>query len=734
VGRRLNAERDLWQAVWKQMETFLDRIASARDDDEPHATTMCALLPVFGVIEGARVRSVGYRLDAALAATPGGANSAGAAIAAVGPAQLLSKARIPGSEDCEFAVAGYAAPADGEELPDPAPALMTRSVTLDRFRDAKHGDVTLRVPTYEFGDLAGAPMLVVEIGDGGLFPRGEREKAMNGDEFAFTTWKALRDARVVAAQLTGADAARSLSSRLADLLRPEKYPPSLAELLAIGGAARANAQQCRADRGVLDGARASLADAGVASEVTGAIASASATMHQQSLDFDGAADQLSSPKVETLGFDDLWGVQARLVAAEGTPGPSGLPLALERLDSAAATAMNEAIENRIGYPDGPLRQLRMLQWTLRFFWEHRKRWMAWRHQLVLAPLYAAYTGTYTSSLQRVLSGQASGIPLPADSITGRDALVGSTELALAGVPDLSSLAAGQIVVVGGDRPTAAPVVDTLFDGRKLPPLRLKTTALAVSAETGRNLPGVPGLIKVETPLGDRYRPLDEDELRRGENRQGRAADGVVQSLVAHRSRLALLLGDAGAANRPAPPAMARPYPGIHRFDLEGTIAPGANRLFLKTLPPAAASGNGTLLPIARPGELLLLYGVDEEGEAWQTAVEVQQARKVTAREARAEEDGGATPPPPCCADEQDVMVVELRSMQIPHELHGAFLHRSFAGFGARSLMTGSVLPVQLDGDTTSEIHVGPDVIRPHRDPELAAAVRVLDEWMPKETA
>jgi hypothetical protein len=180
--------------------------------------------------------------------------------------------------------------------------------------------------------------------------------------------------------------------------------------------------------------------------------------------------------------------------------------------------------------------------------------------------------------------------------------------------------------------------------------------------------------------------------------------------------------------------MARPYPGIHRFDLEGTIAPVANRLFLKTLPPAAASGNGTLLPIARPGELLLLYGVDEEGEAWQTAVEVQQARKVTAREARAEEDGGATPPPPCCADEQDVMVVELRSMQIPHELHGAFLHRSFAGFGARSLMTGSVLPVQLDGDTTSEIHVGPDVIRPHRDPELAAAVRVLDEWMPKETA
>jgi hypothetical protein len=732
-GRRLSAERDLWQAVWKQMETFLDRIDSARSEDEPHATTMCALLPVFGVIEGARERSSGYRIGAALSSVPGGANDNGTPIASVSATQLTSKGRIPGSEDCEFAVAGYAVPTDDSDMPDDPPALMTRSIALDRFRDAKQGDVTLRTPTYEFGDLGGVPMIVIEIGDGGLFPRDEREKAMNGDEFHFTSWKSLRDARVAKAR-TSSSSARSLSAALAEKLKPENYPPPRVDLIGIGGSARASAQRCRGDRDVLEGARAELSDAGVSDDVIGAMAAAGATMHQQSVDFDWVADQLSSPTVETLDYSELLAVKARLAAAEGAPGASGLPLSIEQLDAAAAKAMNEAIEQRIGYPDGPLRQLRMLQWTLRFFWEHRKRWMAWRHGLVLGPLYSEYMGTFTRSLELVLAGQRSGLPLPDDSILGRDARVGATEIALAGVPDLSTLRAGQMVLVRGGRPTAAPVVDTLFDGKKLPPLRLKVPPLAVSVETGKDLPGVPGLVTVETPLRDHYRRLDDDELRRGTNREGRAADGIVQALVAHRSRLALVLGDAGGGGRPAPPAVARPYAGIARFDLEGTVAPGANQLLLKSLPPSSASGNGQLLPIARPGEMLLLYGLDEEGEAWQTALEVDRVRVTTAAEARADEEAGATPPPPCCADDEQVMIVHVRNMQVPYELHGAFLHRSFAGFAAPSLFTGIMLPEGLDPDTPSGVQVGASLLRPHRDPELAAAVRVFDEWMPKETA
>jgi hypothetical protein len=414
---------------------------------------------------------------------------------------------------------------------------------------------------------------------------------------------------------------------------------------------------------------------------------------------------------------------------------TGLPVALERLDAAAARAMNEAVETRIGYPDGPLRQLRLLQWSLRFFWEQRSAWMVWRHRLVLARPYAEYLRGFTASLARVLDGQRSGIPLPATSRVGRETLVGATELPLAGIPDLSALIAGQLVVVGGDRPTAAPVVDVLVDGKKLPPMRLKVPQLQVSVATGKDVPGVPGLVALATPLGDHSRRLADDELRRGASRQGPAGDGLVLALVAHRSRLALVLGDAGggAGQRPAPPPVAKPYPDIHRFDLVGPITPADSRLFLRSIPPASASGTGEPLGIARSGEIVLLYGRDDDGVPWQTAVEVDHVVIATGAEARKEEAAGATAVPPCCGDDERVMVVYVRSMQFPRDLHDAFLHRSFAGFGAPSLMTGVVLPEALDGDTSSTVHVGPDTLRPRRDPELRAAVRVLDEWLPKET-
>ena len=743
LGRRLRAERDLWQAVWKHVDTFLDRIESASDDDRTHVETMCALFPVFNVIEAARQRSVGYRLGAALAAAPGGLDAAGHLVGTVNQGGLTSGERIPGVEDCEFAVAGYHVNDDGE-IDDPPGSFMSRSVTLARFRDEKHGEVTLRTPTYEFGDLtgaapfAGAAMVPIVIGDGGLFPRDARENAMNGNAFAFTTWRALRDARALAVRLNATDPPLPLSGRLTQLLAPGTFPPPRADLLAIGSTARGHAQQCVSDAATLQTARARLAETGASDALTGALSTAAQTMQGQAADFGWSADRLSSPIVDTLGYAGLVTVRNRLIAAEGLPGPSGLPITLELLDAAAATAMNEAVENRIGYPDGPLRQLRMLQWTLRFFWEHRKAWMAWRHNLVLARLHADYMRGFTESLARVLNGQTSGIPLPATSKIGRETLVGATEIPLAGIPDLSTLVAGQIVVAGGARPAAAPVVDVLFDGKKLPPMRLKVPPLAVSVATGKDVPGMPGLLALATPLGTQYRRLDDDELRRGADRTGPAGDALVQALVAHRSRLALVLGDAGGGTgqRPAPPAVARPYPGIHRFDLEGPVSPASNRLFLRTMPLRSASGTGEQLPVARPGEIVLLHGRDQDGVAWQTAVEVDHAVVTTGGEARAEEAAGATPVPPCCAHDAPVMVVYVRSLLLPSgvELHDAFLHRSFAGFGARSLVTGVVLPEELDPDTSSTVQVGPDTLRPRRDPELRAAMRVFDEWMPKETA
>jgi hypothetical protein len=740
LARRLRAERDLWNGVWRQIDAFLDRIESAANDDGPQAKIMCALLPVFNVIEAARLRSIGYRLDAALPAVPGGVSDGGQLVGSYNETTLTSAAcRIPGVEDCEFAVAGYSI-TDGK-IDDTPKALMSRSIALSKFRDEKHGLVLLRAPSYDFGDLTGKSMVVLEIGDGGLFPQDQRQCAIDGDPFTFSSWQDLRDGRLpaalAAAKQAGGNAGQSLSMRFAQLISLPDYPQSSA-LLPFGNEARNDAQGCRDDAATLDAAKTTLSEAGVSDEVIGAIANATATLQQQAVDFDWAAAELSWPKVNGLGPDDLQAVVGRLQAAEGGFGVLGLPASVQTLDAAAAKAMHEAVQRRIGYPDGPLRQLRMLEWALRFFWQHRTTWMKWRDQLVLTPIFAAYMGTFTDSLDRVLRGQASGILLPNNTLVGRETLVGATELPLSNLPDLSSLQAGQIVVVLGDRPTAAPVLGALYDGKKLPPVRLKVPALTVSVATGKDLPGVPGLISLATPLGDHCRPLSDDEVRRGANREGAAGDALVQALVAQRSRLALVLGTKGSTGRPAPPAIAMPYPGIYRFDLEGTISSDDSRLFLKTMPGAVASGTGEQLPIARPGEFMLLYGQGSDGYPWQTAIEVDHVVITAGPEAKKDEAAGDTPvPPPCCAqDDQPVMVVYLRSMPLPTDvqLTDAFLHRSFAGFGPRSLLTGVMLPEDLDPETSSVVQVGSQTLQPRRDYELRAAVQVFDQWMPKETS
>jgi hypothetical protein len=760
LGRRLSSERDLWRGVWQHVDTFLDRIGSAQDNDRTHAVTMCALFPVFAVIERARQRSVGYSLSPALPAVPGGDNLS-ASLASI----EKGAGRIPGVEECEYACAPYAISKDDDGnavIDDPPKILMQRSVQLAQFRDIKHGQVTLRTPTYEFGFLTlGLPFVAIEVGDAGMFPKAAREEAMNGDArdgsgnpvpANFVSWSTLRTARLVVRSTPDKDGKGPL--RLSAQLMALAYPMKQSELNAIAATASAYAADTRADIAKLNAAKQQLIDAGIGDAVTGAIIAAAQVMSAQETAFKQAASAIANHGIPSYTTLTQW--KRLLEVAEGTIAASGLPTALDALDGEAVKAMNDAVENRIGYPDGPLRQLRMLQWTLRFFWDHRRGWMNWRHKLVLSRVHREYLENFTNSLERVLKGQgsgvvypgnstgAAGVPLPGNTKVGKQILVGATEIPLSNLPDLSRLQAGRIAVIMGDRPTAAPVIDSLIDGKKLPPVRLKVPALAVSVETGAGLPGTPGLVATGTPIQDHYRKIDDDELYRGAHRPGvpgdgrpsRAADGVIHALIAHRSRLALVAGNNGGDDRPRAPAMVRPYPGIAKFELEGVITPSDNRLFLKALPPRASSGTGEQLVIAAPGEFLLLYGKDPDQQAWQTAIEVDRCVIVTGSEAKRDDGSGATPVPACCADDERVMVIYLRQMYLPSEvtqLSGAFLHRSFAGFGARSLMTRVMLPVDLDPSTSSSLTVGGTTISPRRDPELEVAWRVFDEWIPKET-
>ncbi len=749
LGRRVAAERDTWRAVWQSAEAFLDRIESALDNDKPYAQTMCALLKVFGVVEHARKRSVGYGLDDAVSAAVQGLG--------MGSHGDLGGAstRIPGTEECEFACAPYATKTtdDGTiEFDEPPRIILQRTITLAKFRDIKHGEVTLKTPTYEVGTLSfGEPWKIMDIGDGGLFDQDQRKEATNGDAkdgdgspvpANFHSWSSLRTGRINAiANPAEGDKPEPLSQQVS------KWTSSTtaSEVTIAANAAQGFASQARSDITILNAAKTDLTDAGVDDAVLGAIAAAVQAMSAQAANYDKAYTAMAGHGVPGSSTRGDW--VDLLEKAEGTTALSGLPTAIDKLDQAAIKGMNDAVDNRIGYPDGPLRQLRMLQWTLRFFWDHRRGWMNWRHVRVLTPLYVAYMENFTNSLQRVLVGQTSGIvypgntqgaagvPLPGNTKVGKQVLVGATEIPLSSAPDLSLLQAGRIAIILGDRPTAGIAVAGLVDWKKMPPIRLKVPPLAVSVETGTKLPGTPGLIPVATPITDHYRALTHDELLRGAHEPGlpgdgkpaRAKDGLVQALIAHRSRLALVLGNSGGTDRPAPPAMVRPYATISTFPLEGTVTAQDNRLFLKTLPQASKSGTGEQLALAAPGEILLLTGKDVDGESWQTAVEVDHVVVVTGAEAKRDDGSGATPTPTCCKDDEPVMVVYLRTCYLPGdvtELHGAYLHRDFLGFGPRSLMTRVMLPEELDNTTL--------VPGARRDPELEVAWRVLDDWLPKE--
>jgi len=78
------------------------------------------------------------------------------------------------------------------------------------------------------------------------------------------------------------------------------------------------------------------------------------------------------------------------------------------------------------------------------------------------------------------------------------------------------------------------------------------------------------------------------------------------------------------------------------------------------------------------------------------------------------------------------MVVYVRTLEVPSTLTRAItLRRDFLGFGNRSLLCAKVLPgAPIDADTqTPHVTVDGTSTQVLRDPELAVAVRVFEEWL-----
>jgi hypothetical protein len=722
--RRLNAELAVWRGVWQQLVTFLDRIDEAADMDEPQVKMLAALLPVMGVIERARARATGQGLKPALGVAPRGVG-----LGAKNAAELAAVAdRIPGVEDQEFAAA-VLKPDDEGKLPDDPPAQLWGTLTMFAFRDEKHGAVEARVPAYDFGPLSGGLSTFTAVVQAGHFTMKERRRAVEEGEDVQVKWSKLRENRLQTLASAPGEKPKSLSATLS----PLSASSARAELEAVGAGAVSARNTCNSDVAILRDAGPALSDAGAPDDLLSALERARDALASQALDYQFVADKLTLPGLNQLTSSVLSDVKTRLARAD-QPAGFGIAPALVTLDQRASPALDDAVSMRLAYPDGTLRTLRALEWALRWHWAFRERWFEARRRLALRPLYGQVLGVFCDSLRALYAGQSTGAPI-AGSRLARDVATRASEVPIEPKLDLSKLRAGQIAVLRGDRPTAVLLLGSEIrpaGGGRPSELLLRTAPLEVSVVAAPKLPGIAGLARQGTPLDAGPVSVSDEELRSGQSAAGAHADGLPLEMVGFGSRLALLLGKSGGSGRPTPPAIPAPYPAINEFALEEPVTVGATRLFLKTVPSAPGVDSRRVM-MARPGELLLIRGADAEGNWWQSVIEVARADLLTGAAAREQDQATGTPTPVCCESEASVVVITLRDMSIPHDLVRAVaLSRDFVGFGPSSLAAREVLPETLDPETQTIHLVDGGVSKVVlRDPELRAAIHVLDSWLPR---
>ena len=715
--KRLSMELDGWQAAWKQLDAFLDRVDGVAEQDAPHVQTMCALLPVFSVIERARGRATGLALSPALASAPRGEG-----LPALSAASLAGgEARLPGVEELEFAVGTIGADGDGKLT---GTAMLAGSVTLFAFRDEKHGgEVAVRVPTYDFGPLV-ASGLVPDAIDAGLFSTDQRRDAAESGIAEMKTWSALRTER--RDQLTTSAETVSLSSQFDALT----VGSSASDFDAVAVGASSRQSECLSDRNVLLQAKTTVEEQGADVSLTEALQRAADSLLGQATDYGTVATALQPPRTATQSTSALNSLKTTLRRADAPGVPGQLSLEMMLLDVAAGTGMEEAVAARLAYPDGSLRMLRTLEWSLRFHWVFRQRWFDVRNRTALAPLFRQVLTPFCDSLTRVLAGMSTGIPLVGVVTVVKDMPTQATALSVSPGADLGKVQAGHVAHVRGERPTLALVLGWEVKGGTPEDKRLRIAPLNVSIAADAKLPGVAGMVRSGTPVDGSAVSLSTQELMEGRAAAGPQADGVVQEVISLGTRLALVLGQGGGALGLVPPAVAAPYPG-KTFGLLPPVEVGATRLFLDGMPLESTSGSTKPVPVARPGELLLVRGADDEGTWWQGVAQVDTVDVRTGAAARADDETAVTPTPVCCGDDEEVVVITLRDLQLPRTLvRDVTLRRDFQGFGGPCLATGVMLPIELDPGTANvTVQDGGVTKTVLRDPELRVAVSVLKGWL-----
>ena len=687
MQRRLKSEMALFRAAWMQVDTFLDRIDGALDEDSWYDLRTRVLGVAAEALEANRLRRSGYRLLSVRWDRP---DQVWASL----PSQDTREITLPGSIDAELAMAGLEVNPDGKVPSNDRRAWLPASRDLFEVFDDDADDFRMRhAPHYLFGRLAHRQSAEVGGSDSSsLFSSSRREEAAEDGFAELGSWASMH------------------ADRLASLrLDPGRWPDTQ------GGLASPDETRVQVLSGDLEG-RAKLYT------MTQQIAEnlEALTEAWQELDLDEPDDPLL-PLVaglrQSIQVEQNWTRLALQHFDNGDYGSAAVALGNRRGLSDAlwiGREMDAVLQVRLAYPDGPLRQLRALERGLAEHWRARSRWFAFRRERVLQMFWTRFLSPFLASLASLLRA---GVALPPTGListrTLRPVSASATELPLSMPASLPRVRSGQSVVVGGTRPTLAI---TLARHTKRGELRLEVLPLRPSQSTEPGVPGVPGLVDAEAPLWDRVTPFDPARVVHGGDPAHPELDGVYQELLTLWCRFALLNG----SSTPAPEGYVSSLVLAVHGHIGDPLTSGAPRLLIPEPPP-------DLPAFGASGELLLLRGEDEQGELWQGVVEIAHSSWSTMEQQEAIPETG-TDSPSCCHPGSPCIVLTLSGNTLPVDLvNGIVLHRSFNGFGAATLACGHLLPSGLDPYTSTLQVQGRDV---DRDPELQGALQVLRQVLP----
>lgn len=735
----LRAEFHAWHTAWREIEAFVGRIEELRDRDLPEARRHYALLDVASVLERNRPRRGEMALALPTVASAGGSSRE---IASHTLSLEAIAERLPGPEDAEATVAPLTT--DGSGVVQPYCVSFLESRTLFEAFAADGDAAPFIVPSYDFGILrtATAP-LRIDAPLGHLSDQARAASVQLGFGGSDRPWTALREYRrshsPLLSQLAATDdpatrmtilrghgggwiepSSEDLATLRQQLARQigERDPDWRQPLAKLTETLRLAVAGCEADRESLDRARQDLERSGTGPappHLSGAIRAFEdwTSRYREALDLlDCDPDELTAPALDRA--------ITRIERLDDLDTGHLVPLDME-----TARDLDQTIEARVAHPDGTLRLLRTLEGSARDRWDILSRWFANRGPARLAPQFAGFVGPFLDDLAALLAGRETSFPLRGSTVA-RDTVSLSTTLSLAVSPtdagNLSRIRAGQVAVVGGDRPTLAVVLglEPAVPGGP----RLLTAPLVVSGATGPDLPGTPSLVRAGSSVTAGPISLSPAELEVG-SCERREADGVAQTAVGLASRLRLLLGDSDFASR----GITVPASNAEPLDLpvDVPVSLRATSLTVQQIPATFRSEDPDHpgQRIARPDELMLLRGKDADGIWRQCVVEVAGLLGGTPGSPPSANDT-----PPCVDPAPDGLTIVLKGHPPGVELvEDVRLHRRFRGFGVASLAAGELLPATVDPDERTRAPVDEDGAPIDRSPELDAARKLLGRWL-----